>query len=71
MMKIWLIVMFFSLDGEFIQKEEFVFENRAQCVQAAGDVMQEFVNQSIAISTFCVTDSHHNGTSVDPGIPLD
>jgi len=71
MSKIWLILWFFNADGEFIQKEEFAFKNRVQCVQAAGEVSKKFVNKSIAITSFCVTDNHRKGLTVDPGIPLD
>lgn len=71
MSKFWLILWFFNTDGEFLQKEEFAFKNRTECVQAAGEVAKEFVNKSIAITSFCVTDNHHKGISVDPGIPLD
>lgn len=71
MTKFWLILWFFTIDGEFIEKEEFAFRNRAACVQAAGEVAKEFVNKSISITSFCVTDNHYNGISVDPGIPLD
>lgn len=71
MSKIWLILWFFTTDGEFIQKEEFAFKNRTECVLAAGEVAKEFVNKSIAFSAYCVTDNHHKGISVDPGIPLD
>jgi hypothetical protein len=70
-MKFWLVLWFFSLDGEYLQKEEFQFKSRAQCVEAAGEMTKEFVNRSFAISAFCVTDSHHKGLTVDPGIPLD
>lgn len=71
MSKIWLILWFFNTNGEFLQKEEFVFKNRAQCVQAAGEVAKDFVNKSVSISFFCVTDKHHKGLKADPGIPLD
>lgn len=71
MSKIWLILWFFNTDGEFLQKEEFAFKNRVLCEQAAGEVAKKFVNKSISITSFCVTDNHHKGISVDPGIPLD
>lgn len=70
-MKFWLILWFFSTDGQFIQKDEFAFKNRAQCVQAAGEVAKDFVNKKVSITAFCVTDNHHKGKSVDPGIALD
>ena len=71
MSKFWLVLWFFSIDGEFIQKEEFAFKTRALCIQAAGEVAKDFVNKSVSITSFCVTDNHHKGLSVDPGIPLD
>jgi hypothetical protein len=71
MSKFWLILWFFTIDGEFIEKDEFSFNSRAECVQAAGEVAKKFVNQSVSITSFCVTDNHHKGISVDPGIPLD
>ena len=70
-MKFWLVLWLFNLDGQFLKKEEFPFKDRAHCVEAAGTAAKKFVNRSIAITTFCVTDKHHKGLAVDPGIPMD
>lgn len=70
-MKFWLVLWFFNLDGHFLNKKELPFKDRAQCVQAAGTVAKKYVNRSVAITSFCVTDNHHKGLTVDPGIPMD
>lgn len=71
MSKIWLVVWFFNLDGEFTHKEDTMFDSRIQCVQAAGIVAKKYVNVPIAISLSCVTNNHHEGISQDPGIDFD
>jgi len=70
-MKMWLILWFFNLDGQYIQKVELPYKNRVECVQAAGNMAKKFVNKSFAISAFCVTDNHHKGLTIDPGVPMD
>lgn len=70
-MKFWLVLMIFNLNGHFLYKKEIPFKNRVECLEAAGQKAKKFVNKSVAISSFCVTDNHHRGISVDPGIPLD
>lgn len=70
-MKYWLIFMLFDMDGEFIRKEEYRVESRAQCDNLAAARSKAFVNKQVMTQSWCVTDDHHSGRKQDKGIPYD
>lgn len=70
-MKYWLIVMFFTADGKYIDKVETPFENYAQCEINSGVLASGFVNTGTKIQSWCVSDDHYNGIKQDEGIPYD
>jgi len=70
-MKFWLILMLFTDNGEYVGKMESQYQSHGSCVVAAGAVTAEFVNSSIMIQSWCVSDDHYNGVEQDEGIPYD
>ena len=60
-MKFWLIVFFFSSNGDFVGKREIPTSTR----------VERYVNSQRQLQFYCVTDDHHSGRTVDKGIPLD
>lgn len=70
-MKIWLIFMLFNSNGEYITKFEIPTENRTDCLIQAGSYAIDYTNSGYQIQTWCVTDDHYTGRSVDDNIPLD
>jgi len=70
-MKFWLIVFFFSSNGDFVGKREIPTSTRVECGQIAGNIAKRYVNSQRQLQFYCVTDDHHSGRSVDKGIPLD
>lgn len=71
-MKYWLLVMILDpYTGEFLEKQEFPTVSKEACIKLAGEETKKYINKQLAIQTFCVTDDHYTGRSVDPGIPLD
>lgn len=77
MVKAWLIVFLFwhspnefSLEEEkFAGKIEIPFSSMAACSRAKTDL--SFESEDVRYQFVCVTDDHHAGRSVDPGVPLD
>jgi hypothetical protein len=70
-MTFWLIVFLFSSDGEFVEKRSYEADNKAQCVEFAGNEASKLVNSQLQMQFYCVTDDHYMGRSVDKDIPLD
>lgn len=70
-MKFWLIVMFFTQNGEFIDKMETPYETHGSCVVASGTVALSFNNTGTKIQTWCVSNDHYTGVKQDEGIPYD
>lgn len=70
MLKYWLLVFLLDSDGELVRKIELHVADKPACVVAAGNVAKRYVNKPVAVRTFCVTNAHHDGYAIDPGIPL-
>ena len=65
-MKYWLIVFFFTPNGEFIEKKEFPFKDEASCYLAMDKVKVKQIAQMV-----CVSDDHYMGRKQDPGVDYD
>lgn len=71
-MKYWLIVFFFTPQGEFIDKMEYGnIKSYEACITKAGEMAKTLVNTNNPAQFFCVSDDHHSGRSPDPAVPLD
>lgn len=71
MVKAWLIIFILSSspNEDFLGKIEIPYQSMNGCVKAKTDL--SFENDGIKYQFICVTDDHHSGRSVDPGVPLD
>jgi hypothetical protein len=67
--KYWLIVFFFTPNGEFIEKKEFPFKDEASCYLAMDKV--EVKRPATIAEMVCVSDDHYRGRKQDPGVPYD
>ena len=65
-MKFWLIVFFFTPQGEFVGKKEIAYKDKASCYLAMDKVKVKQRAQMV-----CVSDDHYMGRKQDPGVPYD
>lgn len=70
-MKYWLVALFFTPDGKYIDKMETLFETYGACTIAAGKLTMDFINTGTKVQTWCVSDDHKTGVKPDEGIPYD
>lgn len=72
MFKAWLIILVGStnpnIDDPYLGKVEVPMTSMAECRQAEKKLTRE--GEEITYRIFCVTDDHHAGRSIDPGVPL-
>jgi hypothetical protein len=64
--KFWLIVFFFTPQGEFVGKKEIAYKDKASCYLAMDKVKVKQRAQMV-----CVSDDHYMGRKQDPGVPYD
>lgn len=71
MIKAWLLIFIMSPlpNDDYLGKVEVPLTSMAECRNAKRKLQMESPRVSYVI--FCVTDDHHAGRSVDPGVPLD
>lgn len=65
-MKFWLIIFFFTSEGEFVSKKEIQFQDEASCYIAMNKVKVKQIAQME-----CVSDDHYMGRKKDPGVDYD
>lgn len=77
MIKAWMIIFIFwhspndfSLEErKFAGKIEVPYTSMNACVKAKSTLTME--SEDLRYQFICVTDDHHSGRRVDPGVPLD
>lgn len=73
MIKAWLLIFILSTDprveDNYLGKVEVPLTSMTECIQAKRRLTQE--GQDVRYRMICVTDDHHAGRKVDPGVPLE
>ena len=68
-MKFWLIIFFFTPDGEFESQKAIQYKNKPSCVAAMKGVRP--LRKNMSTQSVCVSDNHYRGIKQDPGVPYD
>lgn len=68
-MKYWLIIMFFTPNGEFAGKREIAYKDEATCYIAMDGIRPP--RRNLLTQMVCVSDDHFMGRKKDPGVDYD
>lgn len=69
MIKAWLLIFIMEPNDDYLGKVEVPLTSMAECRNAQRRL--QFEDHTVRYRILCVTDDHHSGRSVDPGVPLD
>lgn len=62
-MKFWLIIMFFTPNGDFAGKREIAYEDEASCYIAMDGIRPP--RRNLLTQMVCVSDDHYQGRKQD------
>lgn len=68
-MKYWLIIMFFTPDGEFAGKREIAYKDEATCYMAMDGIRAP--RRNLHIQMQCVSNDHYMGRKQDLSVLYD